>query len=620
MRHEAERHYADRHYAEALLHLSGGDLEGAMQSLRWALQKQPDFAPALLSLFELSRKFGRLEEASSLLEQLTRLDPQQVPDPLALGKTLLRYQQSAAARRALEVAWQADQTSAEPLALLGRACLGEGDVDGALEAFSGAQELAPDDLALRVGSDLLLPLLYRSMQEIAPWRRRFSAALGRLEAEIAAGGRPSADSAAGSSITLQSLYPILTSRTNFFLAFQGEDDRDLQERYGRLLSAVVQERHGVYRPRPHRVRARIRIGYISAYLNEHTVGRLAHGLVAQHDRERFEVYCYHLGDTVDGLTDQYRRQATRFFKMPQALATLVDQLREDELDIAAFTDLGMEPLSLSLAAAQVAPVQCTFWYHPVTSGLPTLHYFVSSEGMEPEGAEAHYSERLVRLPGIASCYPRPEMPEPSTRAALGLPESGPLLLSPQFLYKYLPRTDQALAAILKAVPEATLVLIAHHASPQLTRRFLLRLAQALKAEGLELSQRVVVLPSLTHSRYLQVNQACDLLLDTMDWSGGRTTLEALACGKPVVTLPGRFMRGRHTACMLKLLGLEELIAKDEADYVRIAASLARTPAHRAALSARILALADTHLYQQLEGVRALEAQYLSWLGYGSSSR
>lgn len=595
---------AERHFSEARLHLSGGDVQGGMASLRWALEKDPGHAPALLSLFELCRKFGHIQEAADLLERLTRLDPQQVPDPLALGATLLRFHQSSAARRALELAVRSRPEDADPLAMLGRACLSEGDVDEALEAFSLASERAPEDVGLRVGSELLLPLLYRGTQELAPWRRRFSAALSRLVAD-----------AETSPELIRSLYTVLTRRTNFFLAFQGEDDRSLQQRYGQLLTQVVQERHGVLRPRPHWVRPKVRIGYISSYLNEHTVGRLAYGLVAGHDRERFEVYCYHLGDTTDGLTDAFRRQSTRFFKVPPVLSTLVDQLREDELDIAAFTDLGMEPLSLSLAAAQVAPVQCTFWYHPVTSGLPTIQYFVSSDGMEPVGAEKHYSEELVRLPGIASCYSRPVLPEALSRKELGLPEQGPLLLSPQFLYKYLPQHDSVLARILKDVPDATLVLIAHHASPMLTRRFLLRLSQALAREGLELQRRVVVLPSLTHTRYLQVNMACDLLLDTFAWSGGRTTLEALACGRPVVSLPGALMRGRHTACMLGLLGLDTLIAKDEDDYVRIAVRLARDPAWRSELSSQIQARADGVIYDHPEVVRTLEAHYLRWLGY-----
>ena len=63
------------------------------------------------------------------------------------------------------------------------------------------------------------------------------------------------------------------------------------------------------------------------------------------------------------------------------------------------------------------------------------------------------------------------------------------------------------------------------------------------------------------------------MVDTLHWSGGNTSLDALACALPIVTLPGRFMRGRQSAGMLRLMGIDELVARDADDYVRIVARL-----------------------------------------------
>jgi len=63
------------------------------------------------------------------------------------------------------------------------------------------------------------------------------------------------------------------------------------------------------------------------------------------------------------------------------------------------------------------------------------------------------------------------------------------------------------------------------------------------------------------------------MLDTLRWSGGNTSLDALAAGLPIVTLPGRFMRGRQSAGMLRMSGLDDLVARDDEDYVRIAMRL-----------------------------------------------
>jgi len=95
--------------------------------------------------------------------------------------------------------------------------------------------------------------------------------------------------------------------------------------------------------------------------------------------------------------------------------------------------------------------------------------------------------------------------------------------------------------------------------------------------------RTRVLPRVSHDDYLRINLACDLMLDTLHWSGGNTTLDAIACGLPVVTLPGPYMRGRQSAAMLRLIGLPELVASDDARYVRIASDLAGDEPRRAAI-------------------------------------
>jgi CRISPR-associated protein Csy1 len=88
----------------------------------------------------------------------------------------------------------------------------------------------------------------------------------------------------------------------------------------------------------------------------------------------------------------------------------------------------------------------------------------------------------------------------------------------------------------------------------------------------------------------------DVVVDTMHWSGGNTSLDALAACTPIVTLPGRFMRGRQSAAMLKTMGLEELVASSPEDYVQRAIGVAsdgeRNRALRAAIRGRRGALFD----------------------------
>jgi CRISPR-associated protein Csy1 len=154
-----------------------------------------------------------------------------------------------------------------------------------------------------------------------------------------------------------------------------------------------------------------------------------------------------------------------------------------------------------------------------------------------------------------------------------LPEDAPLLLCPQSLFKIHPATDALLARVLAAAPAARLVVFEGR-HPALTAKFRARVDAAFAREGVRAAERVIVLPQCGHDDYMRINAVCDAMLDTLRWSGGNTSLDALAAGLPVVTLPGRFMRGRQSAGMLQLIGLGDLVARDEDGYVRLAARLA----------------------------------------------
>jgi len=120
-----------------------------------------------------------------------------------------------------------------------------------------------------------------------------------------------------------------------------------------------------------------------------------------------------------------------------------------------------------------------------------------------------------------------------------------------------------------------------------TERFMQRITRAFDDHAVPVARQLLVLPALPHDDYLRINGACDAMLDTLHWSGGNTSLDALACGLPIVTLPGAFMRGRQSAAMLRLAGVPELVASDRAGYLGIARRLVQDEAWRAQLSARI---------------------------------
>jgi CRISPR-associated protein Csy1 len=237
----------------------------------------------------------------------------------------------------------------------------------------------------------------------------------------------------------------------------------------------------------------------------------------------------------------------------------------------------------------------------VTSGHATIDGFISCEVMEPADARNHYTERLLTLPGIGTRYRPLAVPEATTRSRLNLPENRPLFLCPQSLFKIHPDNDDLFAAVLSANPDAALVIFDGRNS-NVTRAIHPRIAAAFERRAISLERQLIVLPALPHTDYLRINLACDAMLDTVHWSGGNTSLDAspAAC---IVTIEGKYMRGRQSAAMLRCAGVPELVAADAGEYVQRASRLVQEREWRMHLSARI-AQGRESLFDDQQPVRA----------------
>src|SRR5262249_52300620 len=254
----------------------------------------------------------------------------------------------------------------------------------------------------------------------------------------------------------------------------------------------------------------LRVGFLSRFFHNHTMGRLNAGLIRRLSRADFRVLMLCPPGKDDDMARAMRASADAVVDLPEHLGLARQRVAEQQLDILYYTDLGMDPFTYFLAFSRLAPVQCVTWGHPVTTGIPSVDYFLSSELLEMDEAEGHYTEKLVRLKTLSVYYDRPPPPSPlKGREQLGLP-AGRLYGCPQSLFNLHPEFDALLGAILRCDPEGRLVLISgKHASwDELLRQ---RFARAFP----DAADRVVFVPRLSHEDFLSLNAACDVLLDPM---------------------------------------------------------------------------------------------------------
>ena len=475
------------------------------------------------------------------------------------------------------------------------------------EAIAAAREatlLFPDDLIFRVREALLLPIFYDSKEQVVDYRNRFTEGLHRLISEVRL------DTLLDQSRALNAI----GKHSNKYLPYQGQNDRELQTLYGtwvaRIMSANFPElpQHVPMPP----VDGKIRVGYLSALsarFLDTSSAKLFGGWINEHDRKQFEIFAYHADRTADPTAEHVRRWNTSFRQLSGDVHAITRAIRADQLHVLVYLDFGIHPRMAPLAALRLAPVQCVTWDTPLTSGIPAMDYFLSSDLMEPGDAQEHYSEDLVRLPGVGVSFTKPVIPKvilTKTRRDFGLREDAVIYLCCQSVFKYSPQQDVIVAQIAKRVPRSQFVFLV--TNEVVKRDFKNRMDRAFAASGLSAGDYCVWLREMHVLDFWNLNLVADVFLDTIGWSGGVTAFEAIACGLPVVTLPGKLMRARHSYAILTQLGVSETIATDADDYVDIAVQIGLDRNWQQGVVDHMVA-GYSHLYSDVRSVRALEDFY-----------
>ncbi len=534
-------------------------LDEAIASYREAIRLKPEFALAHNNLGIALHALGRYEEAVGRYREALRFGP----------------------------------AHAETHTNLGMALYDQGHTEQAAEHYRTALRLAPND-GTRIKLAIMLPPILRTHRHIEEVRTGLEKNLDALAATPLTLGEPDKE----------------IVYTNFFLAYHGLNNRDLQVKIARLYEAACPE---LLWTAPHCREKKprngpIKIGFISKFMRDHSIGKTTSGLLAELSRDKFRVYALFVPPPVDDEVSRFiRAKADEIHVLPPSLAAARRQIADLELDILFYPDIGMEPFSYFLAFARLAPVQCVTFGHPDTTGIRNMDYWVSNDLFEPEDAQAHYSEQLFLLHnlGTLAYYYRPPVPAVlEGRARFGLPEDMHVYLCPQMLFKFHPDFDALLAGILRADPNGRIVLI-EAKFPYWVELLRQRFGQSFP----DMLDRIIFVPQQTSRDFINLLAVADVILDTPHFNGMNTSLEAFAVGTPVVTWPGALQRGRHTYAMYRKMDMNECIAGNAEEYVRIAVRLATDPAFRQ--SVRDLILARNHLlYEDMTAVREFERFFL----------
>ncbi|MSP50085.1 MAG: tetratricopeptide repeat protein [Alphaproteobacteria bacterium] len=579
----ASKTAAERLNAEGLRHLRAGDAGQARRAWRQAVALAPGSVAALGELATLHARGPALTAACLGYRRALAVAPRLAGLHLMLGTALVKAGEDAAGERALATALTL--APAEPMAhlnlatyLLQRrrmavaerhfrrtigtnpalepALIGLGWVSSHRSRSRETRSLAHRAIALGPSSPEALALLGQAEMmtgNLAQATRTFRRATA----------------VAVTPVTLKGLIlglhydPAATSGELF----------ELHRRWA-ALQAAPDRRARANRPDPER---RLKVGYLSADLHGgHPVARNLVGLIEHHDPERIEVHVYASGDgTGDPVTERIRA-ATRIWRSTTGLdgRSLAALIRGDGIDVLVAV-AGHTPLNrIAVAALKPAPVAVSL-YDYTTSGLDQMDGFLSDGVLSPEGGEERFTETVIRLPCLYLHMPIEEVP-------VGPASAGPFTFgSCANPIKLNDRVIGLWARALAAVPDSRLVLKYRDAfaDPDLVDDIGRRFAAA----GIAVSRLAFEGHRTDRERHLAAVGGFDVALDTFPFNGCTTTYEALWMGVPVVTLAGRRFLGRMSAAFLHQVGLDDLAAATEEDFVSAAAGLARDAGRRARL-------------------------------------
>lgn len=567
------------HLLGVLIHQQG-DSTSAVEHIERALALDGTNGVFFGNLGSVYRSLGRLGEAEAALRRALALVPNFVASYYNLGLVLSEQDRAEEAIPCLEQALRLQPDQADVLRVLGWALAEAGAVKEAVAVYRRAGEIRPDPI-YRVLAATQLPLVYRSLADVHAWRGRVIKEVARL-----------LDEGATVSLDREIATPV------FCLAYHGENDREMQRSLCRLYQAPPDP------PLVPRSRAdgRIHVGFLSSFFCRHTIGKLMRGLIAHLPRPEFYVTVFSIGRRQDEIAGFIRQNADEYVEVPRDLPRARRTIAEAGADVLFYAEIGMDQTTYSLAFSRLAPVQCVTWGHPVTTGLSTIDYFLSSALLEPAGAEEHYTERLVRLRTLPFYYYRPELPAVlKGRDAFELDDNAHLYVCPQSIYKFHPDFDALLAEILRRDPLGQVVLIRW---PYRRGNELLR--ERFTADMPDVVERVRFIRRLKEPEFLNLLTCADVVLDPLHFGGGNSSCEALALGVPIVTLPGAFLRGRVTLGLYRKMNVLDCVAASAAHYVELAVRLGTDRDYRRQIQDKILA-ANHVLYEDAAAVRELAA-------------
>ncbi len=511
---------------------------------RKALELDPEAPLAHFNMGNALRDQGRLDEAVSSYRRAVSLEPESPGFLINLGNALRDSGSPGDSVPVFHRALELDPQNFEALVNLGNAFKELGDREQAIACYNRAVVIRPDMAEVHYNLGTVFQDQCLLADAMACYRRVLE-----LKPDHAV---------AHSNLLMNIQYDVKITPEDLLRESRAWEKAQLAG-----IGIMPPPRNNPDPERP------LRIGYVSGDLRRHPVGYFLDGVLTCHDRKHFRIHCYANQSFGDDLTERLRANSAEwrgiFGKTDDEVADLI---RADGIDILVDLAGHTARNRLLVFGRRPAPVQATWAGYVGTTGLSAIDYLISDERETPAGTDHWYAEKIVRLPDCYVCYTPPDHAPP----VAPLPAAGNGFVTFgcfNNLAKINPEVIGLWTELLRALPDARLLMVTKAlGDPIISRRY----RDAFDSGNV--GGRIEFCGMVPHRELLERYGDVDVALDPFPYSGGLTTLESLWMGVPVVTLGGERFASRHSMSHLAAAGLSELVARDRAEYLAKAVSLA----------------------------------------------
>jgi len=548
--------YAQGHNNLALTLAALKKITESIHNYQQAIKIKPDYVEAYNNLALLFNRIGKFDESINNYYQAIKIKPDYIEAHKSLGKLLRKI----------------------------------GKVEEARKCFKKVTDLEPNNIEYKISKELLIAPIVKSTKEINFYRSQYEKGLQSLKNSKYVTDYP------GSTIKINS----------FYLSYHNKDNLELMIKSADLFKQMIPTINYVSKNLNKKNGKKIRIGFISEFLTNHTIGKLFGGVIKNINKKKFEVIIFHTKQTKKSeMKDEIDDSANKIVILNINIREQQQQIENENLDIIFYPDISMSPATYFLPYSRLAAVQIASFGHPETTGIDTIDYFLSSTLFEQNSTKKKYSERLICLSEFPIYYEPPKnLGLMKNRKDLKLPKNARLYGCLQTLFKLHPDFDAILAEILTRDPEGCVVLIGgkgkvKHWSEDLKNRW--------SKNFPIINERSFFTKNLSLLDFISLCNCVDVLLDPLYFGGGNSVLEALTVGTPTITMPDSYLRSNVAAAAYKQMKiLKPPIAQNNNEYINLAIELAQNRKKNLSLRKNLKISAKKYLYKNLKVVNKFE--------------